>query len=103
MPLDTGMLEGKAARFSGVPAAVAFGGGLLSAVLGLTVLLGWHTHNITLIQVFPAFVPMQYNTALGFILCGLALLLALQRRPGLAALPGAIAVVLGPTAWRRGR
>ncbi|MFH1964967.1 MAG: ATP-binding protein [Acidobacteriota bacterium] len=46
----------------------------ISTVLGSVVLIGWYTHNITLIQVFPTFVPMQYNTALGFLLCGLGLL-----------------------------
>ena len=38
------------------------------------VLLGWYTHNTSLIQVNPAFVPMQYNTALGFVLGGAGLL-----------------------------
>ncbi len=46
----------------------------LTAVLGCIVLIGWYSHNETLIQVLPAFVPMQYNTALGFLLCGVALL-----------------------------
>jgi len=34
-------------------------------LLGLLVLVGWHTGNRTLVQVLPSFVPMQYNTALG--------------------------------------
>lgn len=46
----------------------------ISGALGLVVLFGWHTHNVTLIQVLPAFVPMQYNTALGFLLCGIGIL-----------------------------
>jgi signal transduction histidine kinase len=47
--------------------------------LGFIVLYGWYQHQLTLIQVHPAFVPMQYNTALGFLLSGIALLSALLR------------------------
>ena len=49
--------------------------GTVSLLLGIIVLIGWYTHNETLIQVNPHFVPMQYNTALGFALSGLAILL----------------------------
>jgi PAS domain S-box-containing protein len=49
---------------------------LASLLLGAVVLLGWYTHNSALIQVSPAFVPMQYNTALGFLLSGAGLLAA---------------------------
>jgi hypothetical protein len=45
-----------------------------SLLLGVVVLAGWYTHNAALIQVNPAFVPMQYNTALGFAWSGLGLL-----------------------------
>ncbi|HED16048.1 MAG TPA: response regulator [Gammaproteobacteria bacterium] len=48
--------------------------GLISLLLGGIVLLGWYLHEPALIQVNPAFVPMQYNTALGFALGGMALL-----------------------------
>ena len=48
--------------------------GILSLALGAIVLLGWYLHEPALIQVNPAFVPMQYNTALGFVLGGLALM-----------------------------
>ena len=48
----------------------------LSALLGVVVLFGWYTQNITLIQIHPTFVPMQYNTALGFLLCGIGILSA---------------------------
>ncbi len=42
-----------------------------SCVLGGVVLFGWYSHNVTLIQVSPHFVPMQYNTALEFLICGI--------------------------------
>ncbi len=48
--------------------------GLVSILLGALVLVGWYTHSEALIQVHPSFVPMQYNTALGFFLCGAAIL-----------------------------
>ena len=48
--------------------------GFLSLALGAVVLLGWYLHEPALIQVNRAFVPMQYNTALGFALSGFALL-----------------------------
>lgn len=44
--------------------------GYLAAGLGLVVLVGWHSHRTALIQILPTFVPMQYNTALGFFLSG---------------------------------
>ena len=46
---------------------------LVATLLGAAVLLGWYTHNVNLIQINPAFVPMQYNTALGFLLAGLGI------------------------------
>ena len=73
--------------------SVALAGATL--LLGLVVLFGWYTGNRTLVQILPQFVPMQYNTALGFVLSGGALLgLALGRtRPGIAA--GAAAAGIG--------
>src|SRR5437588_1787224 len=59
---------------------VAASAGALSAALGLLVMIGWHSHTPTLIQVHPSFAAMVYNTALGFLLCGAAVaLLALGR------------------------
>ncbi len=36
---------------------------------------GWYIRNPNLVQVHPNFVPMQFNTALGFLVCGIGLLL----------------------------
>ncbi len=52
--------------------------GGMSLLLGIVVLYGWYTHNSDLIQVNPAFVPMQYNTALGFLLTAMGLLSLIQ-------------------------
>ncbi|MFY0678418.1 MAG: response regulator [Neptuniibacter sp.] len=45
----------------------------LVLLLGLCVLAGWYMKEPLLIQVHQSFVPMQYNTALGFALSGAAL------------------------------
>jgi len=86
------MLEIKSAGWS--KAIVTVAGGLIIA-LGLLVLVGWHTHNTTLLQIHPSFVAMVYNTALGFFLCGTALLAIGFGRPRLAAIGGVYAVAMG--------
>jgi hypothetical protein len=49
--------------------------GFLAAVLGASVLVGWALDIPALISVFPGFVTMKANTALGMLLCGAALAL----------------------------
>lgn len=70
--------------------------GIVVVTLGLTVMFGWHVDSALLIQILPRWVPMQYNTALGFLLIGVALIaLNLQRlRPVAAAGGGAAALGL---------
>ncbi|MCZ6655629.1 MAG: response regulator [Planctomycetota bacterium] len=63
--------------------------------LGLIVLLGWHIDNRTLIQVLPTFVPMQYNTALGFVSCGASLLGLLLNRFRLTVISGYFVILIG--------
>src|ERR1022692_1661519 len=67
--------------------------GGLSAALGLMVLVGWHAHNRTLLQIHPAFIAMVYNTALCFFLCGAGLVAAAFGRAAVAV-PCAVAVVV---------
>ena len=69
--------------------------GLVSLALGLIVLFGWYTHSTTLIQVHASFVPMQYNTALGFLVCGIGLLAIIQTRFKISRLSGFFLVLLG--------
>jgi signal transduction histidine kinase/CheY-like chemotaxis protein len=74
---------------------ISLSAGLATLFLGLLVIFGWHTGNRTLIQVLPSFVPMQYNTALGFILCGTSLvLLVLERQRG-SSIAGVLAFLVG--------
>ncbi|WP_324282659.1 diguanylate cyclase [Cyanobacterium aponinum UTEX 3221] len=42
-------------------------------VMGLTVCFGWYNQIDSLIQIHPDFVPMQFNTALGFVFLGLSI------------------------------
>jgi PAS domain S-box-containing protein len=60
--------------------------GGFAVALGVMVLIGWHLHNALLIQLRPAFMPMSYNTALFFVLCGTGLLAVAwgRSRAGLA-------------------
>ncbi|MEO9893741.1 ATP-binding protein [Aurantibacter sp.] len=59
---------------------------VLIILLGLLVLFGWYTKTIELIQVVPVFVPMQYNTALCFLLSGISLYLILKKKNSFAIL-----------------
>jgi len=76
-------------------ALVAAASGASVAALGGLVVAGWLTVAVALIQVLPGFPPMQYNTALGFMICGAALLAAALdlRRP--TALLGVLAGLMG--------
>lgn len=57
---------------------------IIPTVIGLIVIAGWHFKIPALIQLNPNFVPMQYNTALCFVLIGLATILQLYRKNWLA-------------------
>jgi PAS domain S-box-containing protein len=87
-------LRGPANPQSGA-ALVAAASGASVAALGGLVVAGWLTVAVALVQVLPGFPPMQYNTALGFMICGAALLCAALdlRRP--TALLGGMAAVIG--------
>ena len=63
--------------------------------LGAVVIFGWHADNRNLTQVFPAFEPMRYNTALCFLLCSLSLLLLVFKRSGVAAVLGGLVAFIG--------
>jgi hypothetical protein len=69
--------------------------GGLAGALGLLVIAGWHTHNLTLIQVLPGLAAMQFNTALGFVLSGMALVGAIGSRVRLPFACGAIVALVG--------
>lgn len=54
---------------------VAYVAAGLVALMGVLVMAAWHAHWVFILQLTPGLVPMQYNTALGFFVTGLSLLL----------------------------
>lgn len=75
--------------------SIVFLCGFAPAILGFVVLFGWYTENVTLIQVSPAFVPMQFNTALGFLVGGLGLIAILARPVAPIYLLGGLTGLIG--------
>jgi PAS domain S-box-containing protein len=53
-----------------------FGAGLFTIALGISVIAGWYFHIAALLQVFDGLIAMQPNTAIGFVFCGTALVVA---------------------------
>ena len=75
--------------------AVQILAGILTGGLGVVVMLGWLTGNLTLISLDPSFAPMVFNAAMCFSLCGAALLLAATRFKSIALVPGTFLVMVG--------
>ena len=75
--------------------SLPYGASALSLCLGLTVLVGWHTHNLALFRVHPSFVAMSYITALGFFLCGATLFFVLRGLSRPALVGGACVLAIG--------
>lgn len=69
--------------------------GLGVLILGMLVLFGWYLNVPLLIQVHPSFVPMQYNTALGFLLCGAGLICLNFNRSHFSLGLGSITLLIG--------
>ncbi|MDX2505335.1 MAG: PAS domain S-box protein, partial [Gammaproteobacteria bacterium] len=69
-------------------------GGLV-VLLGVVVMLGWFADSALLVQLQPQWVPMQFNTALGFVICGAGLLFLLYNQRHLAISCGALVLGLG--------
>jgi len=68
--------------------------GFLSILLGTTVLIGWMIHSPFLIQIAPDLAPMQRNTAVSFILIGLALIGIVRSKPRFTLAGSAITGIL---------
>ncbi|HIB43042.1 MAG TPA: hypothetical protein EYO37_03555 [Nitrospina sp.] len=69
--------------------------GCLCILLGAVVLYGWHTQFLPLIQIHSSFVPMQYNTALGFLLCGLGLIFLNFKKNIISVVLGSLVSIVG--------
>ncbi|MGB0368823.1 MAG: sensor histidine kinase, partial [Flavobacteriales bacterium] len=64
-------------------------------LLGLAVIVGWFLQSSALVQLHKDLVPMQFNTALGFLLCALASLLIRIKQFKLSAFAALTACALG--------
>ena len=73
--------------------AIVAGG--CASLLGLAVVVGWIFNQPTLVQVVPSFVPMPLNVAIGFILCGLAVIAFVLPRTRLGLGLAVAAISLG--------
>jgi CHASE3 domain sensor protein len=68
--------------------------GAAVALLGLLVIASWYAHWRPVLQMLPDTAPMQYNTALCFVLSGAGLFLLTTSRTGIAPWPcGAAALI----------
>jgi PAS domain S-box-containing protein len=74
--------------------SVIMAGGLLSIGVGLLVIVAWFA-RATVILTFGSQNPMSFNTALAFVVTGIALVALTRRRPRLALAAGAFDVILG--------
>lgn len=66
---------------------------ILVILLGVLGMVGWYTHSTLLIQLQAHLTPMQYNTALGFSLCGIGLLALVYHRSRLAMFCGGLVTI----------
>src|SRR4029453_6516976 len=69
--------------------------GELAVALGSVVLFGWYTHSPWLVQLQPTFAPIQYNAALGGLLCGVGVLALSWERVRLEVVCGIVVAAIG--------
>lgn len=68
---------------------------VFTIALGLLVIAGWIFGWDSVVRIHPAFGPMQFNTALGFVLVGLCMVGLQTRSRTLAMIPSALMILLG--------
>lgn len=73
-----------------IPPAVAY----LVMLLGTMVMMGWLVKNEAIIQINENFVPMQFNTALGFLLSGIGLWAINEKQSQIAKVAGGSVFVI---------
>jgi len=74
---------------------VLYGTGSFAAALGLLVLIGWHGREVALIQWTSGSAAMLYNTALGFLFCGIGVIAISAGWSLLASITGSLGFLLG--------
>ena len=85
---------GIASRSEWVPDAITTAGGLLCAAVGLTVMVAWFVRATAILR-FGSENPMSFNTALAFVVTGVALVALASGRPRAALVAGVFDAVLG--------
>lgn len=73
---------------------IIWGLGFIGSAVGLAVMFGWIVHSPALVQISPRLAPMQFNAALSFLLCGIALLAA-GSAPRLSVAAGGLVASIG--------
>ncbi len=68
---------------------------ILCIGIGVFCILGWHTHALHLIQIFPGLTHMVYNTAINFLFLGGGLLILLSPYRKIASLCGLFVASIG--------
>ena len=68
--------------------------GLAIVVMALLVMVGWKINSSLLVQIHPSLVPMQFNTALCFLLSAASLLIATTRHQSLAGIVGLAVIIV---------
>lgn len=63
--------------------------------IGLTVVIIWYTHSTLLIQLSPASITMQFNTAISFMLAGIGLITAIYNKRRISFLCGLFIGIIG--------
>ena len=74
---------------------MAYIASFIQILLGITVIIGWYIHEPSLIQIHKTFVPMQFNTALGFLSGGLGLLFILLNKKKWASVFTILLLLMG--------
>src|SRR5512145_1791607 len=93
---DAGVFTQTSTVVSLLPSSrLMLGVGAALLLLGLTVLVAWHQQTSLFIQIRPTWVPMYYNTALGFALCGVGLLATAREWTLLACAVSSVVIGLG--------
>jgi PAS domain S-box-containing protein len=87
---------GTPSRTEWVPDAIIMAGGLLSAAVGLAVMVAWLVRATAVLR-FGGPIPMPFNTALALAVTGVALVAVARRRPGAALAAGVFDLILSAT------
>jgi PAS domain S-box-containing protein len=69
--------------------------GGFAAIIGVMVMIGWYAHWLAIVQIIPGLVPMKFNTALEFALCGVGLLLLTTCQSAFGIGLGIIVAIIG--------